>query len=107
MKNIFKRAYAWMSRGPEFMSEDEMFQDLMKELPPSTLLHLADMKESDLILTHHTLGGTIRNHYRLWSSDNPHTNATNPLSEGGIITDPLFPDAVSQRLIERIWAAMQ
>lgn len=47
-------------------------------------------------------GMTIRNHYKLWDANNPHTKIDNLEITNGIITDPKHPDNVSGRIIHRV-----
>jgi len=90
-----------------FLSVADILQDLMKTMKPEALLDISHMEKAALAPLHLSLGMVIRNHYNLWHEENPHTEIKNPVMEDGIITDPLFPDQMSQRLIERIWAVMQ
>lgn len=57
------------------------------------------------------VGMSIRNHYGLWDDDNPYTNTSaDPNDEtkvkDGVIIDPLFPDNMAGRIIERVRAAI-
>lgn len=50
------------------------------------------------------VGMSIRNWYGLWDTDNPYTknNEKDMLVENNIVTDPLFPDNLSGRIIDRV-----
>lgn len=55
-----------------------------------------NMKQSELVGYHRSLGSQIRHLYKLWSPDNPLTQ--------GYATDPSkHPDQVSLNLITDVW----
>jgi len=55
----------------------------------------------DLIIYHSTLGRYIRNYFSLWSYK--HT----PELVNGVDVSPNHPDAISMRVIEKVWEHFQ
>jgi len=80
----------------EFLSEDEIFKDLIK----ADTSDISHVKKENLITLHHTTGKWIRNTYKMWDQNNPYVTHDNT-------QDELFPDQVSQRIIERLHAYWQ
>ena len=85
----------------EFLDEDQIIKDLIKKINEEE-----DVKErwlglnkSQLIRLHPTTGQKIRNQYRLWDKENPYTQSDTKHKN--------FPDAMSQRIIEKVWRQLQ
>lgn len=62
---------------------------------------LRECKREDLIEYHHTLGQDIRNSFNLWQY------TWYPEIVEGVDMSEEHPDAVSQRVIEKVWEALQ
>jgi len=91
-----------------FLSEPEMVTDLIdNRLTTQDRAEFRKTPEQDLIILHHGLGMWIRNFYGLWREDNPYTKVNAGPNSEGIIDDPLFPDQVSQRIIEAAWRKLR
>lgn len=93
--------------GPKYLSEEEIVEDLLRELDAQDLERIRALHGSRLIVLHHSLGQWIRNHYKLWAEDNPHVVLNPRPSAKGVIDHPLFPDQVSQRIIEKLWVRLR
>lgn len=92
---VLNAVWAWL-RKHTYLTEDEIVEDLTRRLPEAEKERLREWDRGSLIAFHFTWGMKIRNTYRLWWAENPHT-VLEPAD------DPLFPDQVSQRIIERVW----
>ena len=59
----------------QFLSEDEIVRDYIDSIKrnPETLEQWMSASRDDLIMFHWGAGQWIRNHYKLWHPDNPHT----------------------------------
>lgn len=79
----------------EFLTEDQILEDLIKDQDSRTI---TDNSKDDLIILHQTFGMYIRNEYHLWDANNPVTNY-------GTFkwNSDHHPDQISQRLIERLY----
>lgn len=79
---------------PRFLSEDEIVRDYIESLKPypEALEKWMNAKREDVQGWHWGAGMWIRNQYRLWDRENP---LTQDFGNG--------PEAVSERLLERIW----
>jgi hypothetical protein len=71
---------------------------LLARLDPQSRANLKAMRRDDLITLHHGFGTGIRNELGLWGPSPIHQD---PAVAG------LFPDDLSQHLIERMWEALQ
>jgi hypothetical protein len=80
-------------KASEFLSEDEIFEDLIK----SDTSDIIFVRKEKLISLNHTTGKWIRNTYRMWDKNNPYVVHDHT-------QDDRFPDQVSQRIIERLHA---
>lgn len=86
----------------KFLSPDQIITEMVAEITRdaearwSWLL----MEEENLISGHHLKGRGIRNRYRFWDPENPHTSCADPHS-------PRHPDNLSQRIIEKVWKQLQ
>jgi hypothetical protein len=75
---------------------EECMAALTQALSEEDRLWLAQMKEEDLITTHHSVGGWIRNNWDLW--------------KGGLLLEHLkslgfiHPDDMSSSIIREWWA---
>jgi len=58
-------------------------------------------KKEDLIIYHSTLGRYIRNYFSLWSIQHV------PELVNGADVSPHHPDAISMRVIEKVWEHYQ
>jgi hypothetical protein len=107
-------------RKGRFLSEDEIVEDLVAKIVadevamqrwtdpvswkfPCINPALNDFKEepehSGCMLW---ISREIRNYYGLWDPENPYTKIDDCLIEDGVITDPLFPDNLSGRVVDRV-----
>lgn len=92
---------AWFRRKPHkmFLSEDEIVADMLSRMDDADRETWLKTTRDELISGHNTTGRNIRNYYKLWDSDNPH-----------VVFEPAnhdkFPDQFSQRVIERVWDAV-
>lgn len=89
-----------------FMTEDEIVEDIVAEIKRAgseAVQAWKGAKFDELIRLHHSVGQNIRNQFGLWEEDNPNVKHNPEPNEHGIVDDPLFPDQVSQRIIERVW----
>lgn len=76
---------------------EEIANELYNSLTDEENKSLADCPKDDLISYHHSAGRLIRNEYKLWE------NAWVPEIIDGVDCSPNHPDAVSMRIIERVW----
>lgn len=82
---------------PKYLTIEQMAKDIFRNMSEGDRRYLGLFADKEkLIVFHHTNGRAIRNHYKLWDENNPHTDATDGASER-------HPDQVSQRVIERVW----
>lgn len=87
----------------QFLNEQQIVEDLLKNLHPTKLGSLAEFKFEDLIQLHHSFGRMIRNEYKLWNQNNPLTLLDYvPQLEGGCDVNPKHPDAVSFRIMQQV-----
>ena len=83
-----------------YLSEEQIFQDiLLYKLSEKQKEDFKNIAAEDLIMLHHSFGQWIRNNYDLWREDNPHVILNDAMHD-------LFPDQVSQRIIERLWCQL-
>ena len=75
-----------------FLSEHEIVRDYIDSLTPESLEEWMNASRDDLYWFHWGAGQWIRNHYKLWHPDNPHTRGYRN-----------SPDPMSGRIIERVW----
>jgi hypothetical protein len=78
-------------------TEDEIVQTLYDGLDDETIRELRSVEKIELIRLHHSLGQYIRNTYGLW--DRPWV----PLISNDVDCAPDHPDAVSMRIIEKLY----
>lgn len=97
--------YKWYGR---FLTESEIVTDLIdNRLSTEDRAEFRRTAESDLIMFHHGLGMWIRNFYGLWREDNPYSRINAAPNAQGVIDDELFPDQISQRIIETAWRKLR
>jgi len=125
LKSLLRTARRSRWRGV-FLSEDEIVNDLLKRIleqpngrkiwldPASWRLPMSvDGRMAEDTPAHAGsllfVGMSIRNYYGLWEPTNPYTRTSGPALQikNGIITDPLFPDNLSGRVIDRVRAALK
>lgn len=80
----------------DFLTEDEIAADLVKNLTEEDVKYLGSMKKEDVIMLHHGFGTSIRNMYGLWMEENPYTVLDDAIADN-------FPDQMSHRIIEKMW----
>lgn len=96
-----------MAEPYKHMTEAEIVEDLVSKMNDATRKKLLQIRRREhMIQFHHGWGMHIRNNYRLWDTDNPHTKADAGPNDEGIIDDPLFPDQVSGRILQLLWDAV-
>jgi hypothetical protein len=78
----------------ESLTEDEIVLDLAKNEHSRNILKNS---RNDLSLLHFSLGMAIRNEYGLWKRE------WKPQIKDGIDEAPDHPDAISQRIIEKLY----
>lgn len=93
------------------MTELEIIEDLQQHLHKDDKLYLARMEKADLGILHHFFGRQIRNNYGLWQ-DNPITETWRTDESSHKIIDGIdhsedHPDAVSMRIIEKLWLRLR
>ncbi|MBS3648887.1 hypothetical protein KEU06_09735 [Pseudaminobacter sp. 19-2017] len=92
----------------QYPSPDEIAKHLFSELRDEEKEVIAKVESAaGMVRFHSTVGMFIRNRYRFWDADNPHTNASAAPNEKGIIDDPKFPDQVSHAILESVWEMVQ
>lgn len=80
------------------VDEDAIVTSIVSKLGSDDVQVLMETRFEDLIQFHSSVGRSIRNEYGLWNVDwEPELNAA------GIDCSPNHPDAVSMRIIEKIW----
>lgn len=77
---------------PRFWSEEEIVRDYIDSLSPETREQWMNARREDLISLHWGAGQWIRNYYKLWHPENPHTRGYRD-----------SPDTMSGRIIKRVW----
>jgi hypothetical protein len=90
--------WQFWKKDPSKMTEDEIVEDLIKKIPGNELDMLAVIEEEDLIHLHMTTGAMIRNEYKLWER-----TWQSKEDASGIDYSPDHPDAVSDRIIHKLW----
>jgi len=84
----------------EFLSVNEIVQEILDNTSQKELLEIRDMNKNDLILLHHNFGRWIRNSYGLWLEQNP-------LIQVNAEPDSLqHPDNLSFDIIEKVYARL-
>lgn len=93
----------------KFLTEDEIVSDVLGKIvsDPVALKQWLETKKKDLVSFHFNVGMRIRNMYHLWHPENPNTIVNPKPNSRGIVDHPLFPDQVSQRIIEKVWKKLQ
>ena len=86
-----------------FMSPSEIVGDLLGELGEEERTALVKMEKSDLVQFHFTTGMAIRNKYKLWHEDNPHTVVDSIPNAQGILDHPLHPGQLSMTIMRDLW----
>lgn len=79
-----------------FLSETQIVEGIVSSLSEDDRNVIRTFKFEGLIGIHHTTGRAIRNDYRLWHPDNPHTVVFDSFHDN-------HPDQMSMRIIERVW----
>lgn len=92
-----------------FKGVEEIIEDmLLYKMAEADKAQLKAMTEKDLIQLHHSFGRWIRNHYKLWDENNPHTLLNyEPVMIEGVDCSEKHPDAVSMAVIEGMWKKLQ
>jgi len=80
----------------QYLSEDEIVNDLVNNLSDEEAMLLMEIPFKNLIGLHFSVGMQIHNQYKLWDCRNPHVDAEDERS-------PMHPDQMSQRIIEKVW----
>lgn len=96
-----------------WLTEDEIVDDLEQRLALDDKRELANRDKNDLIDLHHGLGTWIRNAFDLWHGNpitekwrkDPSSRIMDPNT--GADASPDHPDAVSMRIIEKLWDRLQ
>lgn len=89
--------------------EEDIVNDILDNLEPQEHRLWQEVAFKDLIQFHSTLGRSIRNYYKLWHQDCPMTSCALSPSRGRQSmpdSSPFHPDAISQRIIEKVWCAL-
>jgi hypothetical protein len=60
-------------------------------------------ENSGLFTLNPTIGRHVRNKYKLWDENNPHTTIKGAQERAGIIVDPKHPDNLSGCILEAVW----
>lgn len=76
---------------------EEIVASVMSSMDEEEKVFLRNTKKEDLIQFHHTVGSWIRNEFKLWGYK------FTPELVDGVDMSPNHPDAVSMRIIEKIW----
>lgn len=79
-------------------TEQSIAEDICNNLSEDDATLLSQTPFDECIQFHHTVGQWIRNNYKLWDKD-----WIPVFDDDGIDHSPDHPDAVSQRIIERVW----
>lgn len=85
---------------PSRPSIDQMAEAVLQWLyasPAKEQIDFLNCSKEDLSGYHHYMGRNIRNSFRLWSYP------WEPEMKDGFDCSPEHPDAVSMRVIERVW----
>ena len=91
-KNLFRRWY---------LTDAQIISDLLSsQFSEEDKILLKNTEYNDLIKYHHSIGRWIRNHYRLWATNNPNVIRDDP-------NGPRFPDQISHKIIEECWKRLQ
>lgn len=89
------------------MSIDEIIDDLIANLPESSLSAIAEMKCTEIGRLHFGLGMYIRNTYGLWEgnplTENWRLNQDSRDIRNGVDYSSDHPDAVSGMIIDALW----
>ena len=88
-----------------YMTVEEIVEDIVARGDASERASWRSVTRDQVIEAHHGTGREIRNYFRLWEPENPYTRIDGPdlVIENGVITDPLFPDQVSNEVMLRLW----
>lgn len=96
----------------KFLTEDEIVSTVFDNMGDISISNIKELKDpSEMIQFHHSDGRQIRNMFELWDPNNPLTNSwfvacdtdTNEFLENGVDNHPNHPDAVSFRILVKIW----
>lgn len=80
------------------MTVIEIAQDIVGKLRPEGLAEIKKVASSGgMIKFHATVGRYIRNQYGLWR------RAHTPVIVGGVDVSEDHPDAISHRVLEKVW----
>jgi hypothetical protein len=85
------------------LSENEIVTEVLTwltEESPEIQKQFKDCQFEDLISYHHTLGRDIRNHFGLWEY------MWEPKLIDGVDCSEEHPDAISMRVIEKVWLSV-
>ena len=83
-------------------ADEEMVTEVLTwfdQAEPRDQKHFKEYDRHSLITFHHTLGRDIRNHFGLWEY------MWIPVLQEGIDCSQEHPDAISMRIIEKVWDA--
>ena len=82
----------------DLLTEEEIAQDVYNGLGDEDFILLLEVKtREDMIQFHHSAGRHIRNHYKLWE------RTYTPVIIDGVDCAEDHPDAISARILERVW----
>lgn len=88
----------------QYQTFDEIVDIIFEELNDESKRVLRETAKDDLVLFHHTTGRAIRNDFLLWDPNNPITAEWERKADpDGVDRSPHHPDAISMRIIERVW----
>lgn len=104
LKELFSPKKHNESEYKEYLSPEEIVEDLLISLSSKELKQLQKTTEKDLIFYHMSLGKYIRNEYKLWEPKNPYIV---PLRKTHAEYQPLHPDELSFTIIGMLWKRLQ
>lgn len=89
-----------MDKRDEMPDIDSMAKVVLRwfiDSPEEARLDFKRTAKDNLVMFHHSLGMSIRNEFKLWE------NKWEPELIDGVDCSPNHPDAISMRIIERVW----
>ena len=88
-----------------FLSPDQILEELFVDLiaHPEDFDAFVEVPTEQLIGLHHGYGRWIRNHYKLWDSNNPYSMLDyQPELIDEVDHNKKHPDSISMRIIEKL-----
>lgn len=83
-----------------FMDEHEIITDIMlNQLDEQDKLDFKRITRENLPSLHQAGCQGIKNYYRMWDKNNPYTNVDD-------ITSPNYPEEMSRRVLDKVWAKL-